>query len=692
LKYFAVSPETKKPAVRWSNRAKWLDGPPPEGTWHAIPCGKENGVWVLDLDVKPATGRQAAKNGLVAISEAFPEGLPDTRTVRTAGGGLHLYFNWVDGLRGRIGMLPGVDVKSAGGYVLGPGTPGYVLVADLPIADAPDALIAFINGASEGPLSPSKESAISIDESHCEWEWRLEQAEKFLASAPICVSGEGGDGQLLAVALRLMRTYELPHDTAINLLAPYNARCKPPWLFAELSRKLIFAAEHGHGPTGTFDSTALTWGNTVPAGSTVPPVKGYRQVRNPDHVYTFESGVELQGGDVSRETTQIDERVLATAFVGPYAPEAWRGVFQYDEFADKIIAVNPPTRLDAELSKGMSDNDLTEMRFWLIVNTFQTAAKGAILEVVEAAAKKCRFHPVRDYLDGLPKPSIDEAQAYFANIASRLWGAIDYVDLESDMFKRQCVAAVRRIRVPGTKVDEMLIFHGDQGMGKSRLLAKMFGLYFSDQIHGDWQNKDAADAIQGMWGIEVGEVGEKTGGSSNVRKSFLSRTFDHYRKAYNRLTGTYQRQCVFFGSSNEDDLFNDATGNRRYNVVHVERDIDVDAFDRDALWAAANVLEAAGEIHFFSREQSGAMAELKAAHASSDPWSEQVLKYCAGRYAAGERFISSTQVLTMCIQMPVLDQDQKALNRVGSILRIGLGARKSHRVGDKTLKGHRLRA
>ena len=80
------------------------------------------------------------------------------------------------------------------------------------------------------------------------------------------------------------------------------------------------------------------------------------------------------------------------------------------------------------------------------------------------------MHPVREYLDGLTPMAIDAARAYFDGIAGRLWGAPQEDDaIESEMLKRQLVAAVRRVRAPGTKVDEMLIFHGKQGAGKSRL-------------------------------------------------------------------------------------------------------------------------------------------------------------------------------------------------------------------------------
>ena len=49
--------------------------------------------------------------------------LPDTYTVKTGGGGQHLYFLWPEGagVRNSAGKIaPGLDVRGHGGYVVAP--------------------------------------------------------------------------------------------------------------------------------------------------------------------------------------------------------------------------------------------------------------------------------------------------------------------------------------------------------------------------------------------------------------------------------------------------------------------------------------------------------------------------------------------------------------------------------------------
>ncbi len=679
MKYFPVVPESKKPAVRWSDPSTWIDGPPEDGVWHAIPCGQNNGIFVVDLDVRED------RNGVISLAEAFPEGLPDTRTVQTKHG-FHLYYAYPPaGLRGRIAMLPGVDVKSEGGYVIGPGTPGYRLHADVPIAEAPEALLAMIRRENEAQAG---ESAIAISPDHPDFQWRGEKAMAFLESEPPCISGQGGDQQLLKVCLRLARTYEFPHEASLELLEPYNARCQPPWSREEMLRKLVYAAEKGTGPTGCAPQGFASAIVPVPIRTVTPDQ--WLPPRNPEHEYTFDSGVALHGGDHAQKLTAIDDRELGCAFIGPSAPPTWCGVFRWDDFRERIYAFNPPMRLDAEGARGLTDNDLTEIGFWLNCNSRGFTTIDKLHRTITAAAMQAKFHPIRDYLDALPKPSDVDARAWFADSAARLWGGNA---LESEMFKRQCIAAVRRVRQPGCKVDEMLILHGLQGLKKSQFLRKLFSAeFFLDQLPGDLGNKDAADALKGKWGVEVPEMtAAMSRKEENVRKGFLSRQDDTYRAPYGRTTETRQRQCVIFGSTNDDDIMTDPTGNRRYNIIHIEKEIDVDGFDRDQLWAYANVLEAAGDTHFFSREESAATDAHRQAYTATDPWADGVVAYVEKCRARGDTFLRSKEVLTKAIVIEEAKQTPADLTRVQRILRGYLKVGSTVvRDGEKTIRAYPL--
>ncbi len=102
----------------------------------AIRTGKESGLCVLDID--PRHG------GYVSIEECD---VPSSKYVQTGGGGLHHYFLYKPALKSRNAILPGVDVKSDGGYVVAPpsnhlsGLTYQWKDEEIPLAGVPDWLI-----------------------------------------------------------------------------------------------------------------------------------------------------------------------------------------------------------------------------------------------------------------------------------------------------------------------------------------------------------------------------------------------------------------------------------------------------------------------------------------------------------------------------------------------------------------------
>jgi hypothetical protein len=76
-----------------------------------LACG--NGFFVVDVDPRHGGFESLAK------LEDEHGSLPVTLTANSGGGGKHFFFRSNGNqIKGRIGMLPGIDIKSAGGYVV----------------------------------------------------------------------------------------------------------------------------------------------------------------------------------------------------------------------------------------------------------------------------------------------------------------------------------------------------------------------------------------------------------------------------------------------------------------------------------------------------------------------------------------------------------------------------------------------
>ena len=78
--------------------------------------GEPSGVVVLDIDKhEDADGADSLRDW---ESEFAP--LPRTKTVLTGSGGTHYWFRTDKNIRNRTGVLPGIDVRGSGGYVIIP--------------------------------------------------------------------------------------------------------------------------------------------------------------------------------------------------------------------------------------------------------------------------------------------------------------------------------------------------------------------------------------------------------------------------------------------------------------------------------------------------------------------------------------------------------------------------------------------
>lgn len=172
------------------------------------------------------------------------------------------------------------------------------------------------------------------------------------------------------------------------------------------------------------------------------------------------------------------------------------------------------------------------------------------------------YHPIREFLQALP--DWDQVKRLDTLLIDYL-GAADNRYVRAVTRKTLCAAACRVLN-PGCKFDTMLVLNGSQGIGKSTLIAKLGGEWFSDSLSlNDTKDKTAAEKLQGYWILEIGELAGLRKAEVETLRSFLSRQNDIYRASFGRRTTPHPRQCVFFGTTNaESGYLRDTTGNRRF--------------------------------------------------------------------------------------------------------------------------------
>jgi bifunctional DNA primase/polymerase-like protein len=160
---FPCRPGDKRPTVRdWERRACADPGRVAEhwplGANVGIACGP-SGLAVVDLDAHGALpedwraepGVKDGRDVLAALCEWAGQPWPSTYWAATPSGGWHLYFRQPPGqeVRNSAGLIgPQVDVRGAGGYVVGAGSVvdgrPYVVLDDRPPAALPGWLLRLL--------------------------------------------------------------------------------------------------------------------------------------------------------------------------------------------------------------------------------------------------------------------------------------------------------------------------------------------------------------------------------------------------------------------------------------------------------------------------------------------------------------------------------------------------------------------
>lgn len=263
---------------------------------------------------------------------------------------------------------------------------------------------------------------------------------------------------------------------------------------------------------------------------------------------------------------------------------------RYNEFADHEVIER-----DGRPAEVVQDHHVKHIRAEMESLYDFRPEKENLFDLIEVISRESSYHPIKDYLATVADVPSD-------GTLTERW-LIDYAGAPDTPYVRAVsrlllCAAVRRVRRPGCKFDEMVILESTvQGKSKSTALRALCAdeEWFSDDftLQGN-DTKKMMESTGGKWIIEAGELRGMSNGDHNVMKAYLSRRVDRARMAYGRKTREIKRQFVIVGTTNDEQYLRDATGNRRYWPIRVQ-EFDVAGLlaIRDALWAEACRLEEA---------------------------------------------------------------------------------------------------
>jgi hypothetical protein len=211
----------------------------------------DQGLFVLDVDV--GKGGDRSIDALTRLHGA----IPITPTVRTGGGGWHLYLKAPTPIPNSTSKLgPGLDVRGVRGQVVAPPSlhasgARYLWaegrsVFEVEVAAAPTWLLRRLRQMARQPKPSSRRAPVSKERSDV-----LEAARRYLSKIPGAVAGSRGHDTTWNAAMKMVRGFDLTQDEAFDLLATeFNPRCQPPWSENELRHKVRSAAEKAQAEPG----------------------------------------------------------------------------------------------------------------------------------------------------------------------------------------------------------------------------------------------------------------------------------------------------------------------------------------------------------------------------------------------------------------------------------------------------------
>jgi len=354
---------------------------------------------------------------------------------------------------------------------------------------------------------------------------------------------------------------------------------------------------------------------------------------------------EISDGWRARLLDKGAKRALANCAIAlRHAPE-WAGVVAFDDFANSVVFKKaPPWPSAADLPRKVVETDDIRGAEWCQVNGIACATPLTWAQAMQAHAINFRFHPVRDYLDGLKWDGDGRVDRWLTEYLG-----VEPSEYAAAVGARWLISAIARVFRPGTKADCVLILEGPQGARKSTALRVLGEPWFTDHLD-DIGSKDSQIQIAGIWIVEWPELDAMSRVEVARIKAFVSRGADRFRPPYGHRLVDLARQSVFSGTTNSDRYLKDETGARRFWPVKCGA-IDVDALrrDRDQLWAEALVRFRDGAVWWLDRADLVSAAESEQA----DRYEGGVWDSIIEPWVEGRESVSADEILGACIQKPM---------------------------------------
>lgn len=487
-----------------------------------------SGVCVIDLDIDEEKG----KNGLKAMrdwEQRYGSVLKPSCMAITGRGGMHYFFRASEEVKCRINLLPGVDIRGDGGYIMAPPSlhpngnryrwRDNLSIDEVPIIEMDDNIKYLLFHDSN--MLQSKPAYISPD--------KIPDGER--------------NGTIFKFACMMQARGASDSAVFAATMAENEAKCCPPLTEREVQIIVNSALKYEKG-------------KPIYVQADGSAIQGQREP-----IFDLDkNGFIKKTWDNTREAIEFDSELY--------------GHIRYNELQAAIFVYGSLPWEQSENYRPWKNTDDASLKTYLEKRYgFNSTEK--IMDALLIVAEKNKFNPIVDELKVIYNEYKDTCDGAIRKLLPAYMGAEDN-EYHFEVMKVYMLGAICRVFYPGCKFDYSIVLYGAQGFGKSEFLRHLAicSEWFNDNFN-TFDGDKAIEKLQGMWIVEMAELKAlKSAKDAESFKSFLTSRVDTYRAPYSRRSEQRPRMCVFAGTTNNKNVFVDKTGNRRFLPIEARKGME----------------------------------------------------------------------------------------------------------------------
>lgn len=308
-----------------------------------------------------------------------------------------------------------------------------------------------------------------------------------------------------------------------------------------------------------------------------------------------------------------------------------KGAIKYNVFTYEIDVTRPMKLNGRTLSGAIDDLIIREIRAYIATKYKLDYKKSDIADILEVVAGEHSYNPLKDYLE-----SCESEYKELVNQRDPFDILRHYLNIKDDEYNRIIVdlffrGAVAKVFDPSIKFDFVLDLTGRQGVGKTQFFEGLFTHKYFTTVETFTDKDDKARMVRNWCVFDDEMVASKKASFSELKK-FITETKLEFRPPYASSDRRLPKSFIIVRATNDHDYLNDLTGERRFLVAEVHKDIAYKGRkwtekDRRVFWGAMVVAWKANKSLTLTDEQEKLVNEVRSRYKFVDEIIEDVERY-----------------------------------------------------------------